>query len=115
MDPILADEDEACKWAAALAMPPGWARGLTLYFRIVEEQLALMPQQDVAVWRAKEIENFATDPSMQYTEEKLATFLAMGANTPFGRAIAKSEVRHSARLKCTIVRFGGRLGQVVSG
>jgi len=111
MDLILANEDEACKWAAALRMPQGWARGLTLYFRTVEEQLALLPPQSVAVWRAKEIELFATDPSTQYTEEKLATFLAMGASTAFGRAIANSEVRHCARLKCAIVRFAGRVGQ----
>jgi hypothetical protein len=113
IDPILADGDEACEWAAALDMPPGWAKGLTLYFRIVEEHLALMPPRDVVAWRAKEVGDFATDPSMQYTEEKLTNFLARGANTPFGRAIANSEVQHCARLKCTIVRFAGWRSQTL--
>jgi hypothetical protein len=113
MDPILANEDEACEWAEALDMPPGWAKGLTLYFRIVEERLASMRPQGVAAWRAKEIEDFVTDPSMQYTEERLANFLARGANTPFGRAIANSEVQYCARLKRCIVRFAGRRSQTL--
>jgi hypothetical protein len=109
IDPILANEAEARKWATALRMPPGWATYLIPHFKDTWAKLERMTPDEVAAWRQHEIHTSTRDGKVQEARGKIDSFLRAGSDTPFGAALEGSELRHCSMLKRTIADYANTI------